>query len=165
MSDDTLEARFAALKARIKEEFNTDLGVALTIGGVKANRLYRLRELDHAETLAEHLDTIERVVELPSFATVTLAEQNLSSIETALELAETVYAARLSEYNTARAQFDLDTDREAPPERRDTIQSVVEDIVELEAVELEAEKTEDDGSEATQPETPEADWSGGESQS
>ena len=169
MSDTDLEARWAAIRQRVKEEFGSELDIALTIGKVNVTRLYRIRRLDDAETIGESLDTIERVIELPSFATLAHAEAHLTSIETALQNAEGVFKARLEEYNIAREQFDIDTDKDFSPAFTELIQKMAEDTVQLEVDDLEEDREEaPDEAEAESTEgtdAPDADWSGGESES
>lgn len=129
MSDEDqnpLEQRYAALRELLKDEFlGTDLPLALVIGGVRLDMLYRLRHLDHEDTLDGQLKTIERIIELPSFAATAHAEAHVQEVEKMAKDVAWLLDARLQDADIARAQFTLDSDPDLTPDKRNAIQRAI----------------------------------------
>jgi len=145
--EQTLEERYAALKTRLKDEFHTDLDLAITIGGVRLDALYRLRFLDHEETLEGQLNTLDRIIELPSFAATAHAEAHVQEVEQMAKDVEWLMTARMGDLDVARAQFLLDSDPDLSEKHRDTIQAAIATLIKQAKDDLEEdrEKTKAEG--------------------
>lgn len=129
----TADERFETLRAAAKE-IGCDLSVTLTIGGVRLDELYRIFEAadENPETLAGHLDTIERMVADARVIAAADATKRLLRAEEIEKLVRAMVDARSAEYRVALDSLHAGFKRGSRPEDNDITSTMIDGLVAME---------------------------------